>query len=138
LKGKQIGLLGLTFKPNTDDLRDAPALDVADRLLAQGANLRGFDPVGMPGAAKINPSIEMVEDPYQLAEGSDALIVCTEWNEFKHLDMVRIRDLMKQAVIVDGRNIYDPVEMDALGFTYRGIGRGYGSDGNPIANHNGG
>jgi UDPglucose 6-dehydrogenase len=110
---------------------------VAERLLAQGANLRGFDPVGMPGAKKINPKIEMTEDPYQLAEGSDALIVCTDWNEFKHLDMARIRDLMKQAVVVDGRNIYDPVEMDALGFTFRGIGRGYGSDGNPIANHNG-
>jgi UDPglucose 6-dehydrogenase len=79
----------------------------------------------------------MVDDPYKLAEGCDALVVCTEWNEFKHLDMARIQTLMRQPVVVDGRNIYDPVDMDALGFTYRGIGRGYGSDGYPIANHGG-
>jgi UDPglucose 6-dehydrogenase len=137
LKGKEIGLLGLTFKPNTDDLRDAPALDVAERLLEQGAKLRAFDPVGMPGAEKLNSKIKMVEDPYKLAEGCDALVVCTEWNEFKHLDMARIHTLMRQPVVVDGRNIYDPVDMDDLGFTYRGIGRGYGSDGYPIANHGG-
>jgi UDPglucose 6-dehydrogenase len=137
LKGKEIGLLGLTFKPNTDDLRDAPALDVAQRLLDQGAIVRAFDPVGMPGAEKLIPSVRMTEDPYKLAEGCDALVVCTEWNEFKHLDMTRIHALMRQPVIVDGRKIYDPLEMAALGFTYRGVGRGYGSDGSPIANHNG-
>jgi UDPglucose 6-dehydrogenase len=137
LMGKEIGLLGLTFKPNTDDLRDAPALDVAERLLEQGAKLRAFDPVGMPHAKKLNSKIKMVDDPYKLAEGCDALVVCTEWNEFKHLDMARIQTLMRQPVVVDGRNIYDPVDMDALGFTYRGIGRGYGSDGYPIANHGG-
>jgi UDPglucose 6-dehydrogenase len=135
LKGKEIGLLGLTFKPNTDDLRDAPALDVAERLLDQGAIVRAYDPVGMPGAEKLNADIHMVEDPYKLAEGCDALVVCTEWNEFKHLDMARIHGLMRMPVVVDGRNIYDPNEMDGIGFTYRGIGRGYGSDGNPIANH---
>jgi UDPglucose 6-dehydrogenase len=136
VKGKEIGLLGLTFKPNTDDLRDAPALDVAERLLAQGANVRAYDPVGMPGVEKLNTNIKMAEDPYKLAEGCDALIVCTEWNEFKQLDMARIHGLMRMPVIVDGRNIYDPDEMDSIGFTYRGIGRGYGSDGNPLANHN--
>jgi UDPglucose 6-dehydrogenase len=135
LKGKEIGLLGLTFKPNTDDLRDAPALDVAERLLAQGANIRAYDPVGMPGVEKLNTEIKMTEDPYKLAEGCDALVVCTEWNEFKQLDMARIHDLMRMPVVVDGRNIYDPDEMDGIGFTYRGIGRGYGSDGSPIANH---
>jgi UDPglucose 6-dehydrogenase len=135
LKGKEIGLLGLTFKPNTDDLRDAPALDVAERLLDQGAIVRAYDPVGMPGAEKLNTDIHMVEDPYKLAEGCDALVVCTEWNEFKHLDMVRVHSLMRMPVVIDGRNIYDPDEMDGIGFTYRGIGRGYGSDGNPIANH---
>jgi UDPglucose 6-dehydrogenase len=136
VKGKEIGLLGLTFKPNTDDLRDAPALDVAERLLAQGANVRAYDPVGMPGVEKLNTNIKMAEDPYKLAEGCDALIVCTEWNEFKQLDMARIHGLMRMPVVVDGRNIYDPDEMDSIGFTYRGIGRGYGSDGNPLANHN--
>ncbi|TFH33765.1 MAG: UDP-glucose/GDP-mannose dehydrogenase family protein [Anaerolineales bacterium] len=135
LKGKEIGLLGLTFKPNTDDLRDAPALDIAQRLWDQGAVVRAFDPVGMPGAAKLNSEMRMVEDPYMLAEGCDAIIVCTEWNEFKHLDMARIHDLMRQPVIIDGRNLYDPMEMDALGFTYRGVGRGYRSDGEPIVNH---
>ena len=135
VKGKEIGLLGLTFKPNTDDLRDAPALDVAQRLLDLGAHVRGFDPVGMPAAEKLMPAIKMAADPYQLAQGCDALVVCTEWNEFKHLDMVRIYGLMRLPVIIDGRNIYDPQVMDAHGFTYRGIGRGYGSDGNPIVNH---
>ena len=135
LKGKEIGLLGLTFKPNTDDLRDAPALDVALRLLEQGAVVRAFDPVGMPGAEKLNSDLRMAEDPYKLAEGCDAIVVCTEWNEFKQLDMARIHDLMRQPVVIDGRNIYQPEEMDALGFTYRGVGRGYSSDGNPIANH---
>ncbi len=135
LKGKRIGLLGLTFKPNTDDLRDAPSLDVAERLLLQGAVVRAFDPVGMPGAEKLNPKIEMAGDPYKLAEDSDALVVCTEWNEFKHLDMARIHQLMRLPVVVDGRNIYDPDEMNSLGFTYRGIGRGYGSDGNPVSNN---
>ena len=136
LKGKEIGLLGLTFKPNTDDLRDAPALDVAQRLLEQGAVVRAFDPVGMPGAENLNSEIRMAEDPYTLAEGCDAIVICTEWNEFKHLDMARIHGLMRQPVVIDGRNIYEPREMDALGFTYRGVGRGYSSDGNPIANHN--
>ena len=135
VKGKTIGLLGLTFKPNTDDLRDAPALDVAQKLLDQGAKVRAYDPVGMPGAEKIKTEIEMAEDPYQLAEGSDALVVCTEWNEFKHLDMTRIHGLMNSPVVVDGRNIYDPDDMDRIGFTYRGVGRGYGSDGNPIADN---
>ncbi len=135
LKGKEVGLLGLTFKPNTDDLRDAPALDVAQRLLDQGAIVRAYDPVGMPGAEKLNSKIKMSKDPYKLAENCDALVVCTEWNEFKQLDMTRIHDLMRTPVVVDGRNIYDPDEMDGMGFTYRGIGRGYGSDGNPIASH---
>ncbi len=137
VKGKTIGLLGLTFKPNTDDLRDAPALDVAQQLIEQGAVLRGYDPVGMPGVKKLGVPIAMAEDPYQLAEGCDALVICTEWNEFKHLDMARVRDLMVNPIVVDGRNIYDPQDMDHMGFTYRGIGRGYGSDGNPIANHEG-
>lgn len=133
LTGKKIGLLGLTFKPNTDDMREAPSLDIAKRLMAAGAEVRGYDPVGMANAAAVMPEIIMAEDPYALAEGSDALVVCTEWNEFKHLDLVRIRDLMIQPAIVDGRNIYDPIVMARIGFRYRPVGRGFGPDGKSIA-----
>jgi UDPglucose 6-dehydrogenase len=132
LKGKRIGILGLTFKPNTDDLRDAPALDVARRLVEAGALVRAYDPVGMPGTARLMPDLGMAEDPYALAEGCDALVICTEWNEFKQLDLSRIRVLMKTPLIVDGRNIYEPRDISALGFSYRGFGRGYGPDGTPV------
>ena len=130
-EGKVIGILGLTFKPNTDDLRDAPALDVAERLLKGGAKVRAYDPVGMPGATKLMPEIEMVDDPYALAENADALVICTEWNEFKQLDLQRIKELLKSPVIIDGRNIYEPREMAQLGFIYLAVGRGY-NDGKPI------
>ncbi len=133
VSGKQIGLLGLTFKPNTDDLRDAPALEVAKRLLGEGAEIHAFDPVGMPQASKQMPQIQMANDPYDLAKDSDALVVCTEWNEFVHLDLERIRDLMKSPTVVDGRNIYDPTEMGELGFTYLAVGRGYDANGDPVS-----
>lgn len=126
LKGKVIGLLGLTFKPNTDDLRDAPALEIAQRLIDRGAKVRAYDPVAMPRASELMPDIIMADDAYQLAEGCDAIIVCTEWNEFKQLDLERLRDTLKQPIVVDGRNIYDPDQMRQLGFRYRGMGRGYG------------
>ena len=129
-EGKVIGVLGLTFKPNTDDLRDAPALDIAERLLKGGAAVRAYDPVGMPGAAKLMPAIEMAEDAYALAEGSDALVICTEWNEFKQLDLQRIKGLLRNPIIIDGRNIYEPLDMAQLGFTYVAMGRGY-NDGKP-------
>lgn len=132
LDGKTIGLLGLTFKPNTDDLREAPAMEVAERLLEAGAKVRAYDPVGMTRAKELLPEIEMTETPYVLAKGCDALVVCTEWNEFKHLDMNRIREALKQPIIVDGRNIYEPHEMHAMGFRYRGFGRGYDRDGRPV------
>jgi UDPglucose 6-dehydrogenase len=130
-EGKIIGVLGLTFKPNTDDLRDAPALDIAGRLLKGGATVRAYDPVGMPGAAKLMPAIEMAEDAYALAEGADALVICTEWNEFKQLDLQRIKGLLRNPIVIDGRNIYEPVNMAQLGFTYLAMGRGY-NDGKPI------
>lgn len=130
--GKHIGLLGLTFKPNTDDLRDAPALEIAQRLLEKGAEIHAFDPVSMTHAKKQIPQIQMANDPYDLADGSDALVVCTEWNEFVHLDLERIRDLMKSPTVVDGRNIYDPTEMRQLGFTYLAVGRGYDANGDPV------
>jgi UDPglucose 6-dehydrogenase len=132
--GKQVGLLGLTFKPNTDDLREAPALDVAGKLLEAGAEIHAFDPVGMTHARVLMPQIQMAEDPYDLAEGLDALVVCTEWNEFVHLDLERIHALMKDPVVVDGRNIYDPDEMREIGFTYLAVGRGYDANGDPVAN----
>jgi UDPglucose 6-dehydrogenase len=125
LRGKTVGLLGLTFKPNTDDLREAPALEIARRLLAEGTLVRAYDPVGMPRAAQLVPEIQMAADAYDLAKGCDAVVVCTEWNEFKNLDLRRLHDAMRQPMVVDGRNIYDPAEMDSYGFQYRGVGRGY-------------
>jgi len=125
LRDKVVGLLGLAFKPNTDDLREAPALEIARMLQAEGAVVRGYDPAAMAKAAQQAPEIQLAGDPYELARGCDALVVCTEWNEFKHLDMGRIHDAMRQPVLVDGRNLYEPEEMQALGFTYRGVGRGY-------------
>lgn len=132
LEGKTIGLLGLTFKPNTDDLRDAPALEVARNLLDSGAHVRGYDPVGMPGTKTLIPEIEMTENAYDLSAGCDALIVCTEWNEFINLDLKQLLEKMKQPVVIDGRNIYDPEVMMALGFRYYGIGRGYLKGGRPL------
>ncbi|MCK4692546.1 MAG: UDP-glucose/GDP-mannose dehydrogenase family protein, partial [Anaerolineales bacterium] len=130
--GKVIGLLGLTYKPNTDDMREAPSLEIARRLVENGAQVRAYDPAGMVRAAKIMPELIMAEDVYALVEGCDALVVCTEWNEFMNLDLTRVHKAMRQPIIVDGRNIYDPVEMTRLGFHYRGIGRGYGPDGQPF------
>jgi UDPglucose 6-dehydrogenase len=118
-----VGLLGLAFKPNTDDLREAPSLDIARVLLAAGAQVRGYDPAAMERMQAILPDMEFTKDPYELAAGADALIVITEWNEFRHLDMVRIKTSMRRPVVIDGRNIYVPAEMREMGFTYRGIGR---------------
>jgi UDPglucose 6-dehydrogenase len=125
LSGTTIGLLGLAFKPNTDDLREAPSIDIARGLLAAGAHVRAYDPVAMDNASSMLPDVEMMPDPYSLAEGCDAIMINTEWNEFKHLDRKRIHNLMRQPVLFDGRNIYDPDEMKELGFQYRGFGRGY-------------
>jgi UDPglucose 6-dehydrogenase len=132
IDGKVVGLLGLTYKPNTDDMREAPSLEIAKLLLKEGAHVRGYDPVGMRRAVAIMPEIEMADDAYALAEGCDALVVCTDWNEFKNLDLERIRQVMRQPLVVDGRNIYDPTTMAKLGFQYRGVGRGYVQDGAPL------
>jgi len=126
LKGKTVGLLGLAFKPNTDDMRDAPSIDLARWLTEQGAKVKGYDPVSMTAAASMMPAgMKFAEDPYELAADCDAIILVTEWNEFKQLDLERVRQSMKTPVLVDGRNVYDSEQMRALGFTYRGIGRGY-------------
>jgi UDPglucose 6-dehydrogenase len=124
LKGKTIGLLGLAFKPNTDDMRDAPSIDIARELLQSGAKVRGYDPVAMEVARPLMPGVEFCDDPYDMADGCDALILVTEWNEFKQLDLSRIKSLLKSPVIYDGRNIYDPELVKEMGFTYRSIGRG--------------
>jgi UDPglucose 6-dehydrogenase len=125
LQGRTVGLLGLAFKPNTDDMREAPSIDIAQGLIAAGATVRAYDPVAMENAHHLLPAVETTADPYALARGCDALIVLTEWNEFKNIDLEQVRDVMKTPVILDGRNIYDPLEMRALGFTYRGVGRGF-------------
>ena len=124
LKGHTIGLLGLAFKANTDDMREAPSLDIAEELLAAGATVRAFDPVAMDVARKLLPKVDMASDAYELAQGADALLVITEWNEFKNLDLERIRDSMRQPLLLDGRNIYQPEMMQKLGFNYQGVGRG--------------
>lgn len=125
VKGKTIGLLGLAFKPNTDDMRDAPAIDIAQELTVAGAKVRGYDPVAMEVARPILPAVEMFEDPYSMSEDCDALMVITEWNEFKQLDLEKIKGLLKTPIIFDGRNIYDPAIMKKMGFKYRGMGRGF-------------
>ncbi len=123
LRGRIIGLLGLAFKPNTDDLREAPSLDIAKVLLAAGAEVRAFDPAAMERARVLLPDVEYMRDAYEVADGADALVMVTEWNEFRHLDLDRLKAAMRTAVMVDGRNIYDPAQMRKVGFTYRGIGR---------------
>ena len=123
LDGRIVGLLGLAFKPNTDDLRDAPSLDIARVLVAAGAEVRAYDPAAMERARALLPDIEYSADSYALANGADGLVLVTEWNEFRHLDLPRVKASMRRPVMVDGRNIYDPAMMRGLGFTYRGIGR---------------
>lgn len=123
LEGKTVAVLGLTFKPNTDDMRDSPSLDIIPALLAAGAKIRAFDPEGMDEARKLLNGIEYCADAYDTLPGADALAIVTEWNAFRALDMPRVKALMKAPVLVDMRNIYDPGTMGELGFTYISIGR---------------
>ncbi len=125
LNGKTVALLGLAFKENTDDIRVSPALEIAEMLHDLGAAVRGYDPAAMEHVARAYPFVQLAEDPYDLASGCDAIVVATPWNEFKGLDMARVGAAMRQKVMVDGRNLYDSDRMKALGFTYRGVGRGY-------------
>lgn len=125
LRGKVIGVLGLAFKPNTDDMRESPAIDVIRELNKEGANVRAYDPVAMENASRVIENVALCKDPYEVAEGADALIIVTDWNEFKQLDMERVKEAMSQPVIVDGRNIYEVKKMRELGFMYHGYGRGY-------------
>jgi UDPglucose 6-dehydrogenase len=123
VRGKTIGMLGLAFKENTDDMRDAPSVDISNALIAAGARVRGYDPVARQTAAPLMPAVEIYEDVYKMTEGCDALVVVTPWNEFKQLDLEKVKDLLKSPIIYDGRNIYDPKVMKEMGFTYRAIGR---------------
>ena len=125
LKCKTIGMLGLAFKENTDDMRDAPSVDISNALVAAGAKVRGYDPVARHVAAPLMPAVEIFDDAYRMAQDCDALIVVTQWNEFKQLDLERIKDSLKSPIIYDGRNIYDPRLMKEMGFSYRAIGRGW-------------
>lgn len=121
--GLTVGVLGLTFKPNTDDMRDAPSLDIVPALQAAGARIVAFDPEGMNEAAKLFKNITFAKTAYEAAFEADALVVITEWHEFRGLDPRRIKQVMRQPRIVDLRNIFDPEEMRGLGFTYEGVGR---------------
>lgn len=123
MTGKTIAVLGLAFKPETDDMREAPAIDIITGLLKAGAKIRAYDPVAMIEAASVLPEVSYADDEYSAATGAHALVFVTEWNQFRALDMKRIRDLMKTPKIADLRNIYEPEDMRDLGFEYVGVGR---------------
>jgi UDPglucose 6-dehydrogenase len=125
VKGKKIAMLGLAFKPDTDDLRFAPALEVVDLLLEKGAKIHAYDPQAMAGAKDLLGSkISYAKDPYAAAKGADCLLLMTEWNEFKKVDFKKIKSIMRQPFVADARNMYDPKEMRRFGFRYVGMGRG--------------
>lgn len=123
VEGKTIAILGLAFKPETDDMREAPAVDIIKGLIARGAHVRAYDPVAMEEAAHVLPDVSYASDEYEAVTDADALVFVTEWNQFRALDMGRIRDLMKAPRIADLRNIYDPALMREMGFEYTGVGR---------------
>jgi UDPglucose 6-dehydrogenase len=123
LQGKTIAVLGLAFKPETNDIREAPALEIIKDLMKAGAKVRAYDPVAMIETAQVLPEVNYADDEYSAVTGADALVLVTEWNQFRALDMKRIRDLMKTAKVADLRNIYEPDDMRELGFEYVGIGR---------------
>ncbi len=120
--GKTIGVLGLTFKPNTDDMRDAPSLEIIPALIAAGATVKAYDPEDHE-ARKMLTGLEFKTGPYDLAEGADAVVILTEWDQFRALDLDRMRLLMRSATLIDLRNVYRPEDMQKRGFTYHSIGR---------------
>lgn len=123
LKGKNLGILGLSFKPNTDDMREAPSIPIINGMIKEGARIKAFDPVAMHEARQVLPDIEYCDDTYQVAENSDALIFITEWNQFRSLDLEKIKGLLKEPVVIDLRNIYEPKKMRNFGFKYFCVGR---------------
>lgn len=123
VKNKTIGILGLSFKPDTDDMRAAPSVSIINSLQNSGALIKAYDPVAMENAKKILSDVNFCGNPYDVAKDADLLVIVTEWNEFRQIDLERIKKIMKNPCILDGRNIYDPKEMTKLGFTYQGVGR---------------
>jgi UDPglucose 6-dehydrogenase len=123
LKGKTFGMLGLSFKPNTNDLRDAPALAIAQELMKQGATVRAYDPAALEEASQTVPGLIPCEDAYEAAEGADALILMTEWNQFRTLDFDRLKTELRQPIFFDLRNVYEPDRVAALGFRHISVGR---------------
>jgi UDPglucose 6-dehydrogenase len=121
--GKSLAVLGLTFKPNTDDMRDSPSLEILPRLVAGGASIRAFDPEGIAEAKKLMPDLIYCTDAYATMDGADALVLLTEWNEFRALDLARVRGLLATPLVIDLRNIYQPDEMAAAGLSYLSVGR---------------
>jgi UDPglucose 6-dehydrogenase len=123
LNGKRVAVLGLAFKPETDDMRDAPSVEIIRGLVERGAQVIAYDPVAANEARKVLPEIEFAGDEYEAAAGADVIVFMTEWNQFRALDMERIRGSMKVARIADLRNIYEPADMRKIGFQYVGVGR---------------
>ena len=123
LGDKVIGVLGLAFKPNTDDMRNAPSIDIINALQKDGAKIKAYDPAAIETARPLLPDVKFCKTPYEVAKGSDALVIVTEWDEFKELDLKRIRKSMNQPIVIDGRNIFNPEKMDAEGYIYKSIGR---------------
>lgn len=123
VEGATIAVLGLSFKPNTDDMRDAPSISIINDLIKMGAKIKAYDPVAMENAKRILPDVELCKDSYSAAKDADLLIVVTEWNEFKQLDLTKIKNVMKNPIILDARNVYNPTELKKLDFIYQGVGR---------------
>jgi len=124
VKGKTIGVLGLAFKPNTDDMRNAPSVDIITRLQAEGAKIKAYDPQAMEQAKKVFKDVTFCADAYGVAKSSDCVVVLTEWDEFRKIDFKKLHKVMRQPMIFDGRNLYKNDNLVELGFEYYGIGRG--------------
>jgi len=123
VRGKTIGVLGLSFKPNTSDIRESSAIAIIQRLLAMGARVKAYDPAAMKESEAVLPEVLYARDPYEVADGADALVLITEWNQFRRLDLPRLKALLKTPIFIDLRNVYDPQQMRRLGFHYCGVGR---------------
>src|SRR4029453_12690875 len=123
LEGKTVAVLGLSFKPETDDMREAPSVEIIRGLLERGANVRAYDPAAMEEARKVLPDVTYAEDEYDAVEGADVLVLMTEWNQFRALDLERVRAQLRAPGVGGLRNIYDPEAMRELGFDYIGVGR---------------
>ncbi|MEE9610924.1 MAG: UDP binding domain-containing protein, partial [Desulfatiglandales bacterium] len=123
LRGKVLAILGLSFKPNTDDIRDAPALYIIERVLKEGASVKAFDPAAMEEAKKVQKGIKYCKDAYETMDGSDGVLLITEWNQFRNLDLERVKGLLKTPVFIDMRNVYETEKMSQMGFTHVTVGR---------------